>query len=93
MEIEQTRDTIVSKLTSAHGEDLEITANITNSGQINAVLEGLVSKCLGSRVGEEEYELLLRLTDSWHGRCRDDPTGIGKTPDAIGWKATQSNDN
>lgn len=90
MEIEQTRDTIVSKLTSTHGEELEITANITNTGQINAVLEGYVSKCIGSRVGEGEYELLLRLTDSWQGRCREDLTGIGKTPDVAGWK---QNDN
>ena len=91
VEIEQTRDTIVAKLTSTHGEDLEITANITSPAQITSVLEGYVSKCLGSRIGEGEYELLLRLTDSIHGRCRDDLTGIGKTPDTIGWKNSNEN--
>lgn len=91
MEIEQTRDTIVKKLTSTHGEDLEITANITHSGQIAAVMEGLVAKLIGDDVAVAEYETLLRMTDSWQGRCRTDLTGIGKTPDNLpGW---QSNDN
>ena len=89
MQIEQTRDTIVTKLTSTHGEDLEITANITDSGQIDAVFEGLVSKLVGDYVGVAEYESLLRLTDSWKGRCRDDLTGIGKTPD-ISFKRTDA---
>ncbi len=89
MEIEQTRDTIVKKLTSTHGEELEITANITSSNQITAVMEGLVGKLLGSRVAAEEYELLLRLTDSWQGRCRTDLTGIGKTPDMQNFRQTE----
>lgn len=86
MEIEQTRDTIVKKLTSTHGVDLEITANITHSAQIGVVLDGLVAKLIGDDVAVEEYETLLRSTDSWQGRCRTDLTGIGKTPDSLpGW--------
>lgn len=87
MEILQTRDTIVNKLTSTHGEDLEISANISDAGQIDAVMEGLVAKLIGDDVGVDEYETLLRMTDSWHARCRDDLTGVGKTPD-VGWKRT-----
>ena len=91
MEIEQTRDTIVKKLTSTQGKDLEITANIMHSGQIAAVLEGMVGKLIGDDVVVEEYEVLLRMTDSWQGRCRTDLTGIGKTPDSMpGWS---NNDN
>lgn len=85
MEILQTRDTIVQKLTSTHGENLEITANITDVSQIDAVMEGLVSKLIGDDVGVCEYETLLRMTDSWYARCRDDLTGVGKTPD-VGFK-------
>lgn len=89
MEIEQTRDTIVKKLTSTRGEDLEITANITHPAQIDVVLEGLVAKVIGDDVAVEEYQTLLRSTNSWQGRCRTDLTGIGKTPDSLpGWGGT-----
>jgi hypothetical protein len=85
MEIEQTRDTIVSKLTSTHGDDLEIMANLTDSGQTGAILEGLVGKLIGDDVAVAENETLLHMTISWRGRGRDDLTSIGKTPDT-GWR-------
>lgn len=81
MEIQQSRDICIKKLTSTNGVDLEITANITSSSQINAVLQGYVAAQLHSSYGVNQYQMLLRLTDSWRGRCRDDLTGIGKTQD------------
>lgn len=91
MEIEQTRDTVVKKLTSTHGDDLEIMANLSHPAQINVMMEGLVSKMIGDDVGEEEVYTLLRGTVGFRGRGRDDLTGIGKTPDQLpGW---QRNDN
>lgn len=83
-EIQQSRDICIKKLTSTSGTDLEITANITSSGQVTAVLQGYVAAKLNSRYGIEQYQVLLRLTDSWRGRCRDDLTGIGKTQDQFG---------
>lgn len=81
MELEQTRDTIVRKLTSTTGADLEIMANLRDRSQISAVMEGLVNKVIGDAVGVAEYEVLLRTSISWQGRGRDDLRDIGKTPD------------
>lgn len=81
MELEQTRDTIVRKLTSTTGADLEIMANLRDRSQISAVMEGLVNKVIGDTVGVAEYEVLLRTSISWQGRGRDDLRDIGKTPD------------
>lgn len=89
VEIEQTRDTVVKWLTRTEGKDLEITANLQNTSQISAVLEGLVAKSLGSSVGASESEMLLRLTISMHGRGRDDLTNIGRTPEIQGWKINE----
>ena len=87
MEIEQTRDTVVKKLTSTRGDDLEIMSNLSHPSQINVMMEGLVSKLIGDDVGEEETYTLLRGTVGYRGRGRDDLTGIGKTPDSmLGWR-------
>lgn len=86
MEIEQTRDTIVKKLTVTRGDDLEIMSNLSHPSQINVIVEGVVAKCIGDDVGEEEVYALLRGTVGYRGRGRDDLTGIGKTPDGFsGW--------
>ena len=87
MEIEQTRDTVVKKLTSTRGDDLEIMSNLSHPSQINVMMEGLVSKLIGDDVGEEEVYTLLRGTVGYRGRGREDLTGIGKTPDQLpGWR-------
>lgn len=87
MEIEQTRDTIVKKLTVTTGDELEIMANLSHPSQINVMMEGLVSKLIGDDVGEEEVYTLLRGTVGYRARGRDDLTGIGKTPDSmLGWR-------
>lgn len=86
MELLQSKDVCIDRLTSTEGKLLEITANITSASQIAAVLEGFVAQCLNSSFGSEESEKLLRLTDSWKGRCRDDLTGIGKVPEVQGWQ-------
>lgn len=83
MEIQQSRDTIIQKLTSTEGRELEITANLTSAAQISAVMQGYVAAQLNSSYGVQQYQMLLRLTDSWRGRCRDDLTGIGRTPDQM----------
>lgn len=89
MELKQSKDVCIDKLTSTTGYDLEITANITSQGQIAAVMEGYIAKKLNSRYGVDRYQMLLRLTDSWRGRCRDDLTGIGKVPEVQGWQTSQ----
>ena len=88
MEIQQSKDVCIEKLTSTEGHDLEITANITSSGQMAAIVEGHVAHQLNSRYGINKMERLLRISCSWQARARDDLTGIGKTADVVpGWQA------
>lgn len=86
IEIKQTKDVCVDKLTTTNGEILELTANIKSVDQIDQVMYGYVARALNSKFGAQESELLLRLTNSWQGRCRDDLTAIGKTPEFQNWK-------
>ena len=90
MELQQSKDTCIDKLTSTKGQDLEIMANLTSSTQVNAVLEGYVSAALRSAYGVEKFQMLLRCSVSWKGRGRDDLTGIGKTPDLQGFAPKES---
>ena len=90
MQIKQSRDICIDKLTSTSGEDLEIMANLTSSQQAAAVVEGDVAKALGSEFGVDQYQMLLRLTVSWQGRGRDDLTGIGKSPEVTGYQRQES---
>lgn len=85
MEIEQTRDTIVKKLTVTAGAELEIMANLTSERQVNLILEGIVDAELGDTVGVAEYEAVLRASVSKGGRGREDLTTLGKVSDR-GWK-------
>lgn len=94
MEIEQTQDVCVRKLTSTEGKDLEITANLTHPSQVTAILEGYVDRKLGSRYGVEKVELLLRASCSFNGRAREDLTTIGGKQAMIpGWIPGQGINN
>lgn len=84
-ELQQSKDTCIDHLTVTGGTELEIMANIRTSGQVDAVIEGHISKALGSAFGMDKYETLLRTSISWNARGRDDLTGIGKTPDMPGF--------
>ena len=94
MEIQQSKDTCIEKLTSTSGVDLEITCNLTNQNQVGAVMEGYICKQLNVSYGIEKFQMLLRLTDGWKGRCRDDLTGIGKTSDMVpGWNLAKDGES
>lgn len=86
MEIQQTKDTIVDKLTVTGGKDLVIMANIQTAGQAMGIVENFIGASLGSRFEQEMMDLLLGITVSHLGRGREDLTGIGKTPDIQGWQ-------
>lgn len=84
MEILQTRDTCVDRLSETEGQPLEIMANLRSSQQLSAVMEGYVAAVLGSAYGVNKYQMLLRCTVSWQARGRDDLTAIGKASES-GW--------
>lgn len=85
MELMQTRDTCVDRLTEVDGKGLEIMANIRSSQQLGAVMEGYIASVFGSSYGVGKYQMLLRGTISWQGRGRDDLTTIGKASED-GWR-------
>ena len=88
MEIKQSKDVCIDKLTSTHGADLEIMANITSSSQIAAVMQGYIGEALNSTYRVNRCEKLLRLTVSNRARGRDDLAGIGKVADIQGWQGS-----
>lgn len=90
MEIKQSKDVCIDKLTSTNGADLDIMANLNASSQMGAVMQGYVGAALNSQYRVKRCELLLRLTVSWKGRGRDDLTGIGKVADIQGWQSGPS---
>lgn len=91
LEIKQTQDICVEKLTSVNGNDLEIMANLTHPNQIDVVMEGYVDAVFGSKFGVHMSEMLLRLSCSYKGRARDDLTTIGgKTAQVPGWTPMQT---
>lgn len=83
VEILQTKDVCLEHLMVTEGNKLEIMSNLATSGQIDAVIEGRVTKWLGSRFGPDKYEAYLRCTIGWKGRGRDGVEAIGKTPDVM----------
>lgn len=86
MELKQSKDVCIDKLTSTSGPDLEIMANLVSPAQLQAVLMGFTAMELNSKYGYRESQLLLRTSCSWQGRARDDLTGIGKVPEVQGWQ-------
>lgn len=92
MEIKQSKDVCIDRLSSTEGNDLEIMANINSSQQMAAVMLGFVGAALNSKYVVGRTEKLLRVSVSWKGRGRDDLTSIGKVPDIQGWTG-QSNGN
>lgn len=85
MEIEQTRDTIVKKLTATEGSLLEIMANITDKSMVSVRMEGLVDEMLGDTIGVLEWWALYKASISKDGRGRTDLVSLGKVSDR-GWK-------
>lgn len=86
MEIKQSKDVCIDKLTSTEGADLDIMANLTSQSQVNIAMSGYLGQALNSPYRIRRSELMLRLSVSWKGRGRDDLTGIGKVADIQGWQ-------
>jgi len=78
LEIKQTQDICVDKLTVTRGEDLQIMANLTGPGQLSAIMEGHIYSFLGSRYVPHKADMLLRLTVSHQGRGRTDLVTIAQ---------------
>ena len=93
MEIKQSKDVCIDRLSSTQGSELDIMANINSNQQMNAVMLGFVGAALNSKYCVGRTEMLLRLTVSWKGRGRDDLASIGRVPDIQGWTSSTNNNN
>lgn len=84
VEIQQTKDTCVDILSTDHGAQLEIMANLQSTDQVLKVVEGYLCRFLGSAFGTGETETLLKSSISWKAKGREGIEAIGKTPDYMG---------
>ena len=75
------KDKIVKKLTRTHGEELDITCNITHSSQVDLFVEEMGYRYLGSDYITQRADMLKRLTCSFQARNRQDLVEIGKAPE------------
>lgn len=84
MELKQTKDIAIDRLTSSSGELLEITSNITDREQITFVHTCMVGRRLGSRYMAQLGDMMLRMTIGWRGRGRDDIRDIAQSDKGVG---------
>ena len=75
------KETAIDKLSATEGKELDISANITNPGQFDAILESHAHSHLGSKYVIDRCDLLKRLTNSYMGRYRTDIVTIGQSPE------------
>ncbi len=75
------KESALDKLSATGGKELDISANLTDPGQFEAILESHAHSQLGSTYVIERCDLLKRLTNSYGGRFRSDIVEIGKAPD------------
>lgn len=83
LETKSLKDKIVKKLTRTHGEELDITCNITHSSQIDLFVEEMGYRFLGSEYITQRADMLKRLTCSYQARNRQDLVEIGKAAEYI----------
>lgn len=77
--IKTVKEQAIDHLTIIDGKELDISCNITSSDQVLVVLESEAHKVLGSRYKQQYTERLLRLTNSYQARHRQDLVEIAKS--------------
>lgn len=76
-EIKTLKDRCVDALQYTTGELLQISANLQSTQQFAVVLEAHAHSVLGSKYVPQRAETMLRLSDSYKGKMRDDIVKIG----------------
>ena len=85
------REKAIQYLAKTKGEDLEISANLTNPSQFNLIIESYAHGTLGCEYTEGEKDLFLRITKSYNSKFGDYVVGIGKTPEYVGGSSNANN--
>ena len=86
------REKAIQYLAKTKGDDLEISANLTNPGQFNLIIESYAHGTLGCEYTEGEKDLFLRITKSYNSKFGDYVVDIGKTPEYVGGSSSANND-
>lgn len=77
-EFRTVKEQAIDHLSVTQGDELDLSCNLTNSTQLEIVLESEAHTILGSQFKRETTERLLRLTAGFQGRHRSDLVEIAK---------------
>lgn len=77
--IKTVKEQAIDHLVITEGNELDISCNITSSEQVLIVLESEAHKVLGSQYIQHCTERMLRLTNSYMARHRQDLVEIAKS--------------
>lgn len=78
------RQLAIEVLSKTHGEDLQISANLTSPSQFKLILETYAHKELGSEFVIGEEETYLRITKAYNSKFGDYVADIAQTPEYKG---------
>lgn len=77
-ELKTVKEQAIDHLAVTDGDELDITCNLTSSQQLQIVLESEAHTVLGCTYVRQYTERMLRLTNSYNARHRQDIVEIAK---------------
>lgn len=78
-ELKTIKEQALDHLSVTKGDELDISCNLTSSSQLMIVLESEAHTILGSQYVRETTERMLRLTNGFQARHRQDIVEIAKS--------------
>lgn len=75
------REIALEKISKTKGEELDISCNLTSSGQFGLIVESYAHGVLGSTYTSDEKDLYLRITKGYQANYTNDVVKIGMTPE------------
>lgn len=77
-ELKTIKEQALDHLSVTSGDELDISCNLTSNSQLEIVLESEAHTILGSQYIRETTERMLRLTNGYQARHRQDVVEIAK---------------
>lgn len=79
LEIKTIKEQAIDHLSTVEGKELDMSCNLTSSRQLEIVLESEAHTVLGSVYVDRKTERMLRLTNGFMARHRQDIVEIAKS--------------
>lgn len=79
LEIKTIKEQAIDHLSTVEGKELDMSCNLTSSRQLEIVLESEAHAVLGSVYVDRKTERMLRLTNGFMARHRQDIVEIAKS--------------